>query len=300
MKKLVIHVGAHKTATTYLQSVLLENHQLLRANDVHFGPITASAAIAVSKLWGTPNAMEVDDAAEELKRLLDPSKSVNILSWEGFLGMPFTDPGLYGRAGKLMALFKHIAKAEQIAVMLYVRRQDTFLNSYYIQTLKEGLGHSPRAFFRTISMATLDWIALVEELESLGMDVEVGAYESLSLSKDLYWSPLSKAVEFDLATLAAAKPHQNTAYNEHAVKIAQFINGRFKLGRRDKKAFRHILEQMPSEPRFNALTRDDLISLAPQWAKINSRLLCKLPEAVHGTYLFHDIGRAPDLDSCSI
>lgn len=143
--RIVLHVGAHKTGSTYLQRRMREGAPMLRAAGIHvpahpLAPnIAGNAKLLATALAGAPSPRfarvfpRIDVAA------LDPAaiaatllaewrrdREALVLSAENFRP---------GHAPRLAALLPRDA---EIAVVLFVRRQDEWSESYYNQLVKTG------------------------------------------------------------------------------------------------------------------------------------------------------------------
>lgn len=142
-RKLVLHVGAPKTGSTYLQRRLRANAQLLREHGIYVPVLPAVAKMAGNaKLLATVlseapslsflrNFPEIDtaalDPADVLAELLADwraDREIAILSAENF------------RPQHAATLRRLIPSDVECTVLLFVRRQDRWIESYHNQLIK--------------------------------------------------------------------------------------------------------------------------------------------------------------------
>lgn len=142
MKKLIVHIGAYKTGTSSVQAYLYEQADLLRQHDIcyfvseemsnrhpdHPGRQTPLFRLTVDELVSVFRSQVLATNIISLEHLWDQTDCQQLL---------FSAIDKYGQF-------------DQIEVIAYVRRQDDFLQSWYLQELKFGalnvMGLSPMAF----------------------------------------------------------------------------------------------------------------------------------------------------------
>ncbi len=126
---LILHIGTHKTGTSALQDVLVHNAELLDASGVHYIKAGLSGRRAHHNLsWSLRGMFDLAPSVwDEVRAELGASQSrTNIISSEAFW---FTDPAL------VRAELQSVA---DVQVVVYLRRQDKYLQSLYKQTVKGG------------------------------------------------------------------------------------------------------------------------------------------------------------------
>lgn len=144
MARLFLHVGMPKTGTTFLQKGLFDRRDaLLKCGVLYPNPIAGlgpGVSPSIAHHWlahalmnrrkgFTPSAefSLLDEHVSALKRdISKPKISAAVLSSEEFSG--FREP--------LIARLRSIFPESDTAIVMYVRRQDLWLESYYAQLLK--------------------------------------------------------------------------------------------------------------------------------------------------------------------
>ncbi|MEY2976835.1 MAG: hypothetical protein RLZZ435_974 [Cyanobacteriota bacterium] len=143
MKTIYLHIGTHKTGTTFLQNILRENRDKLREFDYYY----PRSAIPNSSLPGhhlLPRS--VSDAREKFdeiskktivtdkiwNELLEELKTQNlnkiIISSEDFCLLDH---------GEILKVREYL-RDFRVEIIVYLRRQDEFLLSLYSELVKKG------------------------------------------------------------------------------------------------------------------------------------------------------------------
>jgi hypothetical protein len=136
MQTLYLHVGLHKTATTALQLFFAQNKEELQKRGICY-PQTGLSAYGghhplVSAL-GKPNPRffpaekSLEAYLEELQSEAQACPAVLISSEH------LSDGAEISKVKKLTSL------ASQTKIILYLRRQDTYIESFYLQMIKDNL-----------------------------------------------------------------------------------------------------------------------------------------------------------------
>lgn len=170
-RRIYIHIGAHKTATTALQKFCWEQREVLAENDVlypdsniyHFGHHRLAFALG-KKL--DPKKGDFPDFQEEiitLRRAIDESHQSRIL---------ISSEALFVSKRKNLEMLRKELSDFQVIIIAVVRRQDNYLISFYNQNARmvgnsftQPLGtylESPRVIAQEISF--LRWLRLWREV----------------------------------------------------------------------------------------------------------------------------------------
>jgi hypothetical protein len=127
---LVIHIGTHKTGTSAIQSFIRNRAEKLEAKGIHYVNAARTAGNAHHELsWGLRGRRGADLSAwSEVRRELAESRfATNVISTEAFW---FTDPA---------AIKEQLGDAARdVRIVMYLRRQDKYLQSLYKQTVSGG------------------------------------------------------------------------------------------------------------------------------------------------------------------
>ena len=178
MAKILIHIGAHKTATTSIQWTLRNNKELLeQQNNLNIILPEDFLQLHIRKHFrflaqGFENDSAFNQSIElaklSIKPLLDPNK-LNVISYEGFMG--HSDLREYGGIYRpiIGKSLKAIFSDDLLKVILTIRRQDEFINSCYLQQVKEAKNINFEDFTAGILPQNISWSRITNEIEkSLG------------------------------------------------------------------------------------------------------------------------------------
>ncbi len=287
MGKLVIHVGAHKTGTTSIQHLLSSSTPILKQNGLTYLTLPQLVRRAyTSSFYGNDN-VRVEKLADLIANHIDGADTT-VLSWEGFLGPIMFERRLYGRAKTAAKVLERVGRKCDlpVEVCLYIRRQDTFSVSAYIQASKEGFSLGPDQWLSTLDMKTFDWCPVIHAFEDAGLRVNVGWYECIYDSPSAFLQPIFGSIGFWIPNIDSL-PRQNKSYSERALKIQEFCNREVELTTSERKTIRKSLESL-SGPSPSWLFDMDKNSFINKIQKLNLRLShhYRFPEAIHDYYCF--------------
>jgi hypothetical protein len=126
---LVLHIGTHKTGTSALQTYLSRRSEALEQAGVRYVQSARSAGKAHHELpWAIRGKRGAEMSAwRDLRAELDANSSVeNIVSSEGFW---YSDPA---------AVKAELQDVRDVRIVMYLRRQDKYLQSLYKQSVTGG------------------------------------------------------------------------------------------------------------------------------------------------------------------
>lgn len=180
LEKVVLHLGAHKTATSLIQKYMRDRAQYCEANG-----IAALGRGECDQLirWGTPATLQA--GKQELNRRIADAENAGaryyVISHENALGRPFVAGGnsIYPGAAEKMTALKDALSGHKLMVVYYIRAQAAFLESYYLQTIHEGAHHTFKEWRDTVGRPPLSWKPLYDTLcQAVGTDnVVLHAFE---------------------------------------------------------------------------------------------------------------------------
>lgn len=143
--EIVLHLGVHKTASTYLQSLLeknlvsLERHSIGYAHPKILRPLFAQAP---QRNLGTRRALRNSARAWALRQVVETAQDLQrkrlIISEEQLLGSVralFSGRGFYRDLSKELRGLVSVLQGQPVKVLLSIRNYDTFFVSAYGQVL---------------------------------------------------------------------------------------------------------------------------------------------------------------------
>jgi hypothetical protein len=163
MPKAILHVGTMKTGTTSIQAALADNKDVLADHGYNYlGPPMRHSSMLEPALEAIP----------------DPTRNL-IISDEGM--WHFNN----SRRSDTVKLAKILGAAYDVTVLIYLRRPDSFLNSWFQQGLKSGTGTLTMTNFLASSFvrAGMEFEKTIARFEALfgPNSIKLRAYEKSQL-----------------------------------------------------------------------------------------------------------------------
>ncbi|MEM8746833.1 MAG: hypothetical protein AAGF91_09040 [Actinomycetota bacterium] len=190
--EIVLHLGAHKTGTTSLQRALRDSTDDLAAAGWVFqgkrvGPLRSVFSVVhdrhgLPRSTASPSASDdelVDRLRTEVGAILASGRRL-VVSDETLFGQPGVRRGLYPDADRVADVVGRAFEGMSVLPVLVIRRQPEFLESWYVQTVKQGGGRTFDEFLESIDLDSVSWTTYARRLsEWLGVDPLLVAYEWL-------------------------------------------------------------------------------------------------------------------------
>ncbi len=173
MAKVVLHVGAHKTGTTYLQNLFHENRSKLAEVGVHYpdiGPNTAHHALARSwiKLPDVPDeffgSRGADGLWDDLIAKYADLPGIVFLSAENF-------SRCYPEQVDMADLARRLSAFEDVRVLYTMRRQTEMVQSLWLQLARF---HRPLSIYSYVHNA-------IELRRAVGVRIDHGSFYDVLL-----------------------------------------------------------------------------------------------------------------------
>ena len=249
MKHVVLHAGAAKTGTTLVQKALdasrgafdAKGYAVLVRHDFEAATGRAHAR------WRRRGA-GLDQVSLGFSRLRDQLTHENlVLSHEDLFAtvQSFRAGPVYQSADDVLRIAQEELRPERTTVLFYVRRQDRFVESAYLQTVRMGSTLTFEEFMEPVSAENLRWDVLVDRMRGAlpdGAHLKVkyfeciGALKAKGFVRDFFAETGAGVVpEFSFNTEAV-----NRGFSDVALQLARFGNGL--LEKDDVQALRRFLD----------------------------------------------------------
>ena len=172
--KIFVHVGAHKSASTTIQRNFRQNKTALRQRyGIYFLEHPDLVGSSFYKHFHSRAYLEdgaAGDTLEGLRRSFAsvvrrcPEDATVLISAEGFLSHSGLHKygGLYPHAPRMLEALGPILARHDVSVILITRRQDTFIESCYLQQVKEGRYLTFTDFYAAIDHDRLSWLPIAQ------------------------------------------------------------------------------------------------------------------------------------------
>ena len=244
-----IHIGTHKTGSTTIQHALRD---ISRAHPEEGWIFSGTTATAKSMMQAQQYDQRlVRQFGAEFERLVRQARSAQanrvILSSEALSGLP--DDG-YLNSKAVFSMLHDATSRYPVKVIIFLRRQDSFVESMYTQKIHEGGTLEFENFLHQYdSPGSLDYRRMLDDLgTSFGEQALVvrSYHESARTGLLADFGEIIGSESLRYAEQAARNP----SYSRHALEIARICNQSLdKSGiRRLKRALQATMPKSRSEP----------------------------------------------------
>lgn len=260
---LFIHIGTHKTGSTAIQRAFKADEKAIRKEGLV--RLRSCDRIALPSL----DAKELEAMAASLREEAggQAGRSMHFLmTSEGFSGDPMTG---YADAPVIASRLRAVTHGFDARIILFLRRQDDFIESWYTQRIHEGRSESFEEFLQLIRLEDLSWLRLAEAYatEFGRANIIVRRYH-----KAFYHEPADLLADFcgivgvrkELIARSLGRV-RNQGFSKEAVELARFCNPH--LDKERQKQFRQLLQTISAKPVFSSYSyftrkqREELLAL---------------------------------------
>ncbi len=266
----VYHLGAHKTASSLLQKFMRDNPDVLRGHRIaYLGRSEMNDCVGWGKrLLKRPEILE--DRIAEL--LADHRCDTLVTSHENTLGPPITEAGahLYPRGPEIVEQLARVLGRWSSKVIVYIRPQDEFVESYYLQRIHQGAHVSFTAWLEQVDLSALSWAPVVDAIrEHFGpQHVEVVDFGRIRQGQNAFIADFFRRIDPALEITPDYRPIRNASISDKGLRIALAANRHLRADW-ERKAMRTFLQRHFSNqtsPRPVLLTPDQRMQLRERYA----------------------------------
>ena len=194
--EIVLHLGAHKTASTYIQQTLSANAELIASHDI--GLVLPKAYRDRAAEMATPRRLfhrGASHAASAFKSFVDEAQAAGqsrlTISEENLLGTldsVLFGSGFYDRAGASLRKIVNGATDRPVKALISVRSYADYFASAWAQALRNGpyVPFDEGLKTRLMSLEA-NWAVLVEDIADAlprGSELVIWQYEHLKFVED--------------------------------------------------------------------------------------------------------------------
>lgn len=197
VKRAYVHIGAHKTASSYLQDHLRKNRKALRSEDISVmfttGEFESNFMPSYkSMIWESIESSKFDMSAPSSQTAIEVLGGVVrgvktgsfVFSDERLLGpMLGYTKSLYPGAEYAAKFLSTVLADIEVVIVLYIRNQSEFIESAFLQHFREnGPKKDFSAFLAEIEIEGLSWLPVVRSfVDAFGAEsLVVRSYEDIN------------------------------------------------------------------------------------------------------------------------
>lgn len=232
MTRLAMHIGAHKTGTSLLQKYMRDNETAVnRAGIRYIGRGDMNGYVG----WGSP----LLETPEKFRGRLDEEAKANpgtviVASHENTLGRPMIvgKADLYPEAEPRIEALARLVSGIDTTIIYYIRRQSSFVESYYLQLVHQGSFETFDSWFSSFDPKALSWRPTLDCLEkAFGQDnVIVVDFDEIKGGQNQFIEKFMRRVTPNFDAAVNYKPSRNRSISGKGLKIALAANPHLRTG----------------------------------------------------------------------
>ena len=268
---LYLHIGTHKTVTSAIQYVLRNNNEILRKHDLAYLKLSKKKIRSLTKYNPSLVNSFREKILNECNRYNEQGEFSFIISDEALSGN--TDC-YYRNIDVIAKSFQDITKGFLVKIIVYLRRQDQFIQSAYTQKIHQGESYSFKEFLNSFPTDALNWKNLLDiYAEYFGKDnIIARVYDDQLLLDDrgiLY--DFGRIINCEELAVSKQVKFKNKGYSRDSVELARLINP--KLNDQQVRFLRSILQSIDTKQpfeRYTYFTEKERLAFLQQYAESNS------------------------------
>ena len=243
-KRIVFHIGAHKTGTSLVQHYMRANVPTVAAHGIRYisrGDMNGYVG------WGK----QIRNKPERLRRRLDRELSARtcqyvFMSHENAIGRPFSDtlPGLYPHAGENMEAIASALQDYHATIILTTRPEAGFLESYYLQTIHQGGTQTFKQWVAGIDIENISWHPAVDAVRAAfsKQQVHVIDFRSIARGQNAFLRDFITCIDPDIKLQPHYTEASNPSISEKGLSMALAVNP-FLETHAERKSVRKFLQR---------------------------------------------------------
>jgi hypothetical protein len=240
--QIFLHLGAFKTATTFLQSTLRKNRPVLHKQNWRFIYFHREYADVFSRLGKmrrkSSQELRPGKAIEAFFTEIRNAPENLFLSSETLLGRMTAQPGgLFTDYTRNVALWKSQLKGRKTVIGYCIRDFADYVESSYKFLLRMGMIHDFETYARSISPENLSWVAIVDSLaEAFGPEnVRIWVYEDFKKDSVSALRAIIRSASIDPTDMEIDTEHRNKSLRDDTLFLVQQLNQLLSLHKLKRK-----------------------------------------------------------------
>jgi hypothetical protein len=227
MTLLHLHLGAHKTGSTYLQKSFLASLQSFDSIGISYIPLAESRSLVLPAVRGKSPFMGANSTVIRGCRDLLADRfrehGAVLLSDENLLGSLYRfsgGRGLYPSSqANIRSLVDIMGRDVEVIVYLSVRSYASWLQSAYVQLLKRRRLVAFADFIKNVRFSSLSWPGLVERISRAlpGAKIVIWPYELFAKDNALVLAYLAQKLGGVDLQMVAARPNPSLSAIAHEI-----------------------------------------------------------------------------------
>lgn len=222
---LYLHVGTHKTGSSSLQRELEMSSPQLREEGIVYITLDKLKSLRLKETLDHDLIGDLRDKLNKIKKKTEIRDPTFVISCESLSGNKYKG---YKNSGILAKSVRKLTAAFEVYIIVYLRRQDSFIESLYTHKIREGESYSFETFLECTPSTDYDWYELLQNYaEYFGKEkIIVRRYDKAHLPRiDSLVKSFASIIESDtLAQDTNSTVTINTGYKRDTLEIARISN----------------------------------------------------------------------------
>lgn len=278
MPRTVLHLGAHKTATTYIQKKLARNQPLLKSKDVQYYKLEQLRKAFTPLVYGSGK-----EKPAFIEKMAQAAATTDVvISEENILGMAgeLMKKGAFypDVASRLRKVIKALG-VEAPAIYLSTREYSAFVVSMYCEYLR----HQPFIPFETymdvFRKSGFSWVKVIGDIRSAAPGAEIYLWD-FSRFRETEHAILTHMIGFDAALLTSSEESVRESFSSITISAYQAL-GSVLEGKEHRKMLGILSQEFPRGEQYPAFQplQDDEIS---RYRQAYAADMAEISERIHG------------------
>ncbi len=244
-KHVILHVGVHKTASS-----LVQQYSWRRRFEN-----AGTAGISVIRRRNLDNLIgygkHVVEKPRRLRKRVEnefakPWVKHVLLSQENAVGPPIVvgTPGLYPKCDYSFKGLKKSLKQMNVTLVVVIRPQESFLESYYLQTIHQGGSKGFREWLKDVDLEHMQWVPLVRTASRIfgRKNVRVLDFRKIKEGQTEFIRYFFESVDPSIRIDPSYDEVHNASVSAEGLKVALAANP-YITGKTEQKAFRKFIQE---------------------------------------------------------
>jgi hypothetical protein len=251
---IVLHLGAHKTATTHFQSRLYNSRDLLLKHNINYIPLSTLRREFTEKFCD-------DSLQAEVLDFLEPELAWNhvIISDENLTGWipPLAnDCSPYPLLAQRIARVLKLLNSEDVIVLYTIRDPIDYLLSRYFEYIRHAKFIEFDKYCSLEPIMQFSWISTIDQLRSLSVPVYVSDFSMALAMEKKYLQKFLPPIGLELALASQASSVRRAKLSRESYELLTLASAR------ESPAFaKRLLKVMDATPLYG---KSDLLEIIPQ------------------------------------
>lgn len=229
--EITLHLGVHKTGTTFLQKAFANNEKLIESKtQIHYvrlGKIRNHFMPSYQRFLNKKIPIEKGQSAFDnliSKSSKEPVEKI-FFSEENLIGYPknIIDKPYPDVKNRLQAFKEMTAKHSISQIFICIRSYDTFLQSLYLEAMRNNLQYFPLKGLNYENLMRFSWLDLLSQVADVfdKETIRVLTYENFKAGNNHYINTL---LDTKIAEEFNSTPHARVSHDSSLISVLDKIN----------------------------------------------------------------------------